>query len=84
MAYGVFRHRPRIVPKTSNHVYYMKSSQNLPAVNTYMSYISAMAWLSTFVDGTEVSRQRRGGNVEFLYDLSAQDRDVLRYAMLQG
>jgi hypothetical protein len=62
----------------------MKSSKNLPAVNTYMSYISAMTWLSTFVDGTEVSRQKRGGDVDFLHSLSADSRDVLRYGLLQG
>jgi len=84
MAYGIFRHRPRIVPKTSNQVYYMTPTKNLPAVDTYMSYISLMQWLSTVVDGTEVSRQKRGGDVDFLYDVSAQSRDVLRYALLQG
>ena len=82
--YGVFRYRPRIVPKTSNQVYYMKSSKNPESVNTYMSYISASRWLTIVVDDVEVARLKNNGNGEFLNDLSAQNRDVLRYAMLQG
>lgn len=56
----------------------------LVPVNTYMSYIKASEWLQTVVDGVEVSRQKASGDVDFLNDVSAQSRDVLRYAFLQG
>lgn len=29
MSYGIFRHRPRIVPRTSHHVYYFSPTKNL-------------------------------------------------------
>lgn len=52
---------------------------------TYHSYVSAGGFLRTIVKGVEVSRQHKiTGNADYLNDLSAQARDVLRYALLNS
>lgn len=84
MGYGIFRRRPRIVPKYSNQVYYMTPTVNPLAVNTYMSYITANQWLKTVVDGIEISRQKANGDVDFLNDVSVDNVDVIQWAYAQG
>lgn len=54
------------------------------AVSTYRSYISAEMALVDVVKDEEVLRQKANGDGEFKNWVSAQGRDLIRYAMLQG
>lgn len=81
MAYGIFRRRPRIVPKTSNQVYYMTSTKQPPRIDTYISYISAMKWLTVYVDNVEVARFKADGSTSIqglLDSLAGRKVNVIR------
>ena len=84
MAYGVFRRRPRIVPKTSNQVYYMTPTVNPEAVDTYMTYNSAGTRLETYVDGTKTHQSKRDGSTQIIGVLQSDSGRIKKTVRITG